>query len=146
MPIREADRNRYPKNWRVISERIRDRAGQRCECTGQCGDSHSILGRDRCNAPNGILVLRHLAEPWRWCTASVFEGATLSDAGEWARKAVKIVLTVAHLDHTPEHCEPENLLAMCQRCHLRMDAEQHQHNAHETRRQHKAAGELPGLE
>lgn len=34
----------------------------------------------------------------------------------------KVVLTTAHLDHTPEHCHPDNLLAMCQRCHLRYDA------------------------
>jgi hypothetical protein len=29
----------------------------------------------------------------------------------------KVVLTVAHLDHTPENCDDGNLLAMCQRCH-----------------------------
>jgi len=32
------------------------------------------------------------------------------------------VLTVAHLDHTPENCEPQNLKAMCQRCHNKYDA------------------------
>lgn len=36
-----------------------------------------------------------------------------------------VILTVAHLDHTPENCEPENLKAMCQRCHLRYDAHHH---------------------
>lgn len=39
----------------------------------------------------------------------------------------KVVLTVAHLDHTPENCSDENLMAMCQRCHLRYD--QHHHRA-----------------
>jgi hypothetical protein len=34
----------------------------------------------------------------------------------------KIVLTVAHLDHTPENCDPKNLKAMCQRCHNRYDS------------------------
>jgi 5-methylcytosine-specific restriction endonuclease McrA len=34
----------------------------------------------------------------------------------------KVVLTVAHLDHTPEHCEPSNLKALCQRCHNTYDA------------------------
>lgn len=34
----------------------------------------------------------------------------------------KVVLTVAHLDHTPENCADENLLAGCQRCHNRYDA------------------------
>lgn len=36
----------------------------------------------------------------------------------------KVILTVAHLDHTPEHCDDENLLAGCQRCHNRYDRKQ----------------------
>jgi 5-methylcytosine-specific restriction endonuclease McrA len=38
------------------------------------------------------------------------------------RDGSKIVLTVAHLDHTPENCADENLRAWCQRCHNRYDA------------------------
>lgn len=38
-------------------------------------------------------------------------------------KWIRIVLTIAHLDHTPENCDPENLRALCQRCHNRYDAE-----------------------
>lgn len=34
----------------------------------------------------------------------------------------RVVLTVAHLDHTPENCEPANLRAWCQRCHNTYDA------------------------
>lgn len=37
----------------------------------------------------------------------------------------KVVLTIAHLDHTPENCNLENLRAMCQRCHLTYDAKFH---------------------
>ena len=37
-------------------------------------------------------------------------------------KEAKIVLTIAHLDHTPEHNHPDNLRALCQRCHNRYDA------------------------
>jgi hypothetical protein len=33
-------------------------------------------------------------------------------------------------------------LAMCQRCHLSYDAHRHAHNARQTRRRRKAAGEL----
>jgi 5-methylcytosine-specific restriction endonuclease McrA len=33
-----------------------------------------------------------------------------------------VVLTVAHLDHQPENCDPDNLMAMCQRCHNAYDA------------------------
>lgn len=35
----------------------------------------------------------------------------------------KVVLTIAHLDHTPENCNPENLRALCQKCHNTYDAE-----------------------
>lgn len=37
----------------------------------------------------------------------------------------KVVLTAAHLDHTPENCDPDNLRAMCQRCHLSYDRHHH---------------------
>jgi hypothetical protein len=37
----------------------------------------------------------------------------------------KVVLTVAHLNHTPEDCRPENLRALCQRCHLHLDRHIH---------------------
>lgn len=54
----------------------------------------------------------------------------------------RVVLTIAHLDHTPENCEPSNLKAMCQRCHLAYDHEHHQRNAAATRKRGKAAGDL----
>lgn len=50
----------------------------------------------------------------------------------------KVVLTIAHLDHTPENCDDSNLRAWCQRCHLRYDADHHAKNAYETRRKGKA--------
>lgn len=48
-------------------------------------------------------------------------------------KLVQVVLTIAHLDHMPENCDPENLRALCQACHNRYDAK---HRA-ETRKQSK---------
>ena len=36
---------------------------------------------------------------------------------------VYVVLTIAHLNHQPEDCRPENLRALCQRCHNRYDAD-----------------------
>jgi hypothetical protein len=32
-----------------------------------------------------------------------------------------VVLTIAHLDHKPENCDPRNLRAWCQRCHNTYD-------------------------
>lgn len=37
----------------------------------------------------------------------------------------KVILTVAHLDHTPENCDLDNLKAMCQKCHLTYDSNIH---------------------
>jgi len=34
-------------------------------------------------------------------------------------------LTVHHLDGNPANCAPENLVALCQRCHLRIQARLH---------------------
>ena len=50
----------------------------------------------------------------------------------------RVILTCAHLDHTPENCEPDNLRAWCQRCHLTYDAAHHAKNAAQTRQRKKA--------
>lgn len=46
----------------------------------------------------------------------------------------KVVLTTAHLDHTPENCELANLRHWCQRCHLVYDGKHHAETAAATRR------------
>lgn len=54
----------------------------------------------------------------------------------------RVILTVAHLDHVPEHVAEDNLRALCQRCHLTYDAKHHAKNAQATMRARKAAGDL----
>jgi 5-methylcytosine-specific restriction endonuclease McrA len=55
----------------------------------------------------------------------------------------RVVLTTAHLDHNPANCADNNLMALCQRCHLRYDAKQHALNAAITRRRKlMAAGQM----
>jgi len=34
----------------------------------------------------------------------------------------RFTLTVAHLNHTPADCRPENLMALCSGCHIAYDA------------------------
>ena len=46
----------------------------------------------------------------------------------------KVILTVAHLDHTPENCADDNLKAMCQRCHLAYDIKIHERNRWKNKR------------
>ena len=53
---------------------------------------------------------------------------TMND--ELGNKYLVIVLTVAHLDHTPENCADDNLVALCQKCHNNYDSGHRQ----ETRR------------
>ena len=106
MPIRESERARYPKDWKAISRRIRERAGNRCEGSPAFPD---------CRAENGGL------HP---VTGS------------------KVVLTTAHIDHTPENVGDDNLKAWCQKCHLAYDAQHHAKNGKATRHGRKAAGDL----
>lgn len=54
----------------------------------------------------------------------------------------KVVLTVAHLDHTPENCADENLRAWCQRCHNSYDAPMRRRGIAERARAQMAAGDL----
>jgi hypothetical protein len=95
-PIRPENRDRYPREWPAISWRIRhDRAKDRCECMGECGRD---THDGRCPNRNG--------QP-AYGTGS------------------RVVLTVAHLNYTPEDCDDDNLRAMCQACHLHYDRGHH---------------------
>jgi 5-methylcytosine-specific restriction endonuclease McrA len=59
----------------------------------------------------------------------------------------KVILTVAHLNHDTMDNRDANLAALCQRCHLRHDADIHAQNARRTRirkrhQQKQQAGQL----
>lgn len=112
MPI---DYSKYPANWKTeIRPAILERAGNKCEF---------------CGVPNGHIVYRDVSGrsgQKRTCYSNL--------------KAVKIVLTVAHLNHDITDNRPENLRALCQRCHLTHDKEQHA----QTRRRNRY-GQTPDL-
>ena len=42
-------------------------------------------------------------------------------------------LTVHHIDHQPENCALENLIALCEPCHLKADAQFHAQRRKEKR-------------
>lgn len=107
--------HRYPKDWKAIRASIMARAGDTCECTGQCGDAHED---GRCAAPHLAIVKRRERTPAVWW---LHDGCTLCAAGDPTCRPVKIILTVAHVDHDEQNNDPRNLLALCQRCHLVMD-------------------------
>lgn len=127
MPIKPENAHRYPPDWKQIRERILERAGNRCEGSPAYPD---------CRIPNGWFRNNTTGET----TGEVWdtEAWSLADGDSVTR----IVLTIGHLDHTPENCADENLRAWCQRCHLTYDAEHHAQTAYMTRREGNAVAEL----
>ncbi len=95
MPIRNSEKDRYPSDWPFISAAIR-----RDRAKWRC-ECDGRCGRDH----GGRCPNRH-GQP------SYITGK-------------RVVLTTAHLDHTPENCDPSNLMAMCQGCHLAYDRDHH---------------------
>jgi len=120
MPIKPENRHLYPENWPEIRERIRARAGDKCE---ECGvKNHAIGARD---------------EDGGWWDKEAI-GSLHEMLFDEFPKMIMIVCTVAHLDHNPENCEDENLRFWCQRCHNRYDAP---HRA-ETRRRNRNKNQI----
>lgn len=58
--------------------------------------------------------------------------------GRWTR----VVLATAHLDHDPTNNRPANLKALCQRCHITHDRQEHSRRRWLTHRMRKAMGDL----
>ena len=157
MPIRPENAVRYPKDWAAISAAIRERAGHRCEWSddaGRCQARQYAVGHWERRRNVVTLVERWLWVPtcgngehdcaggglrWpsgdRWTFAEARQFAAESyEANPDEPKPLVIVLTVAHLDHQPENCDPSNLRAWCQRHHLAYDHDHHRANAQATRR------------
>jgi hypothetical protein len=90
-------RKRYPANWETFTHSIKHgRAADRCECTGECGLHQANPHVRRCVEVHG--------QPARY-----FKG--------------RVILTTAHLCNCDPPCAiGSHVKAMCQRCHLRMDA------------------------
>jgi 5-methylcytosine-specific restriction endonuclease McrA len=130
MPILPENRSRYPENWSEISLAIIERDHYKCK---KCGVHHHAVGyRDEngkfnpcCgnwivdhygigqDPHNGGLLSYKMAKAWAlWETEN----------DEMDHKYIVIVLTIAHLDHTPENCSDRNLAALCQKCHNTYDA------------------------
>ena len=125
MPI---DYNRYPKNWKTeIRPRIMKRANNTCEFEG-------------CNFKHGdeVWAVRYRGKTTGWFRSfeeadkypKTIESKKNKLTGRVERvpnpKKVKVVLTIAHLDHdeTNHDVKDERLKASCQLCHLRYDAKE----------------------
>mgnify|MGYP001064796796 CR=1 FL=1 len=104
MPIRPENKHRYPPDWPDISLGVKTAAGWRCECDGRCG--------------------------WAKCGTSLGGGRCLASHGmPHPTTGSGVILTTAHLNHLPEDCRRENLMALCQGCHLAYDQDHHRESA-----------------
>ena len=136
MPIRRELRWFYPIDWPLISRQIRfERARGRCEI---------------CHRPHATR-LTQLGDG-RWFDEAT--GCWRDDAGgvaSWpdiveftAAVTRRVYLGTAHLDHDPQNSHWRNLLALCQRCHLRHDRLEHLRRRRRNRLRRRALGDLFG--
>lgn len=114
MPIKPENKHRYPANWKEIRAAILLRANNCCE---KCGvENYSIIWRDDFGN-------------WHYAPEGYQSDAMALDG----TKFVKIILTIAHLDHQPENNDERNLSALCQKCHLNYDKNHHRESRKKTR-------------
>ena len=125
MPVRPEKLALYPggslrsPEWLDIRSRIQNRAGNACE---QCGvKNHALGGRLRDGTflsarplgDNGLRLEWPQQGTWAWCGP---------DHAPAHLRIIRIVCTVAHLNHDETDNRDENLRFWCQRCHNRHDA------------------------
>ncbi len=77
------------------------------------------------------LIEQRAGNQCEWCHARNSEAHPVTGG--------KVRLAVAHFNQRPGDDRPENLLILCQRCHLALDRDQHKENAKETRLDKKDA-------
>ena len=127
MPIKKENRSLYPPNWKVIRAEVLERAGNKCE---------------KCGVENYAVGVRDLSGKF-WSTTQFENGeveicnADFEKDGGDLKKSIRIVLTIAHVNHDPtdngETGNRPNLLVLCQKDHLNLDAGHHAINSRKTR-------------
>lgn len=128
MPIKPENKSRYPPNWKEITAAIRKRADDKCEF---CGAENGAIGyRDTEGKFYGSEVIINLMED-KGYDIFFHELSNVADAERFT--PIKIVLTVAHMDHIPENCEASNLKALCQKCHNNYDKDHRKKTRRETK-------------
>lgn len=111
MPI---DYKKYPPNWKSeIRPRIMARANNTCEFEG-------------CTFKHGQVVYSGKTRKNRIQWYHTFDEAKLNHGILAFEQPIKVVLTIAHLDHdeTNWNVTDDRLMAMCQLHHCRYDAKE----------------------
>lgn len=143
MPV---DMKRYPPDWKQISKARREQAGQKCEWCGV--PNHAAIVRKPGTA-DYLLENFDAHVTYRWPDGRPIRLSELPEGYDYDR-TTRVVLTVAHLGapypdgrpgnkHDKMDVRPENLAALCQRCHLLYDMDEHVQNARTTRLRKKQA-------
>jgi hypothetical protein len=127
MPI---DYKKYPPNWlSEIRPRILKRANYCCE---ECGVPHAaFIYRINPSADGKDWVFMSYSTPdIKNLNEFFLTTPTILPEGVVPVKVVKIILTIAHLDHDHEkwNVGDDRLKALCQRCHLKLDLPHHINN------------------
>lgn len=112
----------YPPNWKTeIVPRILARANNCCE---KCGlENGSTVYSVRYRAKSNWFVTLEEADAQPKTVEAKRNPKTGRVEPVPNPKAVKVVLTIAHLDHdeTNWNVQDDRLMAMCQKCHLAYD-------------------------
>ncbi len=135
MPIRPEARALYPADWPQISRHVRFEQAK--GCCQHCGRPHGQVVR--C-LPDGR---------WYDATASAWRngmGALVNawpDIEDYSRFwHTRVILAACHRDHDPSNNTSDNLIALCQRCHLIHDRPEHRRRIRLTILQRRALGDL----
>jgi len=130
--VSPCDYRDYPANWKSeIRPLILERAENCCEFCGV--PNGAIVTRSKQNGARYEVVFGEWSQKNHTALRRIYQhhGLVLGtrflgglSADRWGRP-IRVVLTVAHLDHDRTNNVPANLRALCQRCHLRWDAEHH---------------------
>jgi hypothetical protein len=139
MPIRPELRHFYRgKAYEAFRARIVERAKNRCE---QCGKPNHRRVWVYSTVYSGGKVqywtaTKHDDARWRCCLSGELERLFRRWGAEWHPcRRIRVICTLAHLNHTPGDDREENLMFLCQWCHLNYDRLHHK----ETRSQRKDA-------
>ena len=89
-------------------------------------------------------IAKRIKEAAGWCCVGspAYPACRAAHGAAHPATGALVVLTVAHLDHQPEHCDDANLCAWCQRCHNTYDAPMRARGIAERRRAGNAAADL----
>ncbi len=113
------DYKKYPPNWKTeIVPRILKRAKNRCEIC-KLDNKQIVYSAKIAVRVKGKYKLKAF---WFQNYGDLIRARNVVDQDAFG--AVRVVLTVAHLDHDAENWDvkDERLMAMCQHCHLNYDA------------------------